>query len=180
MKKVAVTTANQESDLPKSPTGIRGLDEITNGGLPRERTTLISGGPGTGKTLLGLEYLMRGALEYDEPGVFFTFEERPIDIQKNTASLGFDLGSLIKRKKLVVEQVVIHPGEMQEAGEYNLDGLFIRLQSAIDSVGAKRVVLDTIETLFASLKNEAIMKQFCVPSFAGCSSGSWKNGSRRS
>lgn len=158
MKKVAVTTANQKSDLPKSPTGIRGLDEITHGGIPRWRPTLVSGGPGTGKTLLALEYLVRGALDHDETGVFFSFEERPVDLEKNTSSLGFDLPSLVKRKKLVLEQVVIRPGELHETGDYNLDGLFIRLGAAIDSVGADRVVLDTIETLFSALSNAAILR----------------------
>lgn len=158
MKKAVTTKSTRRSEIPKSPTGIRGLDEITRGGLPRGRPTLVSGGPGTGKTLMGMEYLVRGAVEYDEPGVFVSFEERPVDLAANTASLGFDIPSLVKGKKLLVEQIVVSPGQIQETGEYNLDGLFIRLGAAIDSIGAKRVVLDTIETLFSALSNVAILR----------------------
>jgi len=158
VKKAVTTKSTRRSEIPKSPTGIRGLDEITRGGLPRGRPTLVSGGPGTGKTLMGMEYLVRGAVEYDEPGVFVSFEERPVDLAANTASLGFDIPSLVKGKKLLVEQIVVSPGQIQETGEYNLDGLFIRLGAAIDSIGAKRVVLDTIETLFSALSNVAILR----------------------
>lgn len=150
--------AGKANELAKCPTGIRGLDQITFGGLPRGRPTLVCGGTGTGKTLLGVEFLVRGALDHGEPGVFITFEERPGDIAKNTASLGFDLKGLIARKKLVVEQIAIDRSEIIETGEYNLEGLFIRLGAAIDSVGAKRVVLDTIEVLFASLSNIGILR----------------------
>jgi len=139
--------------LAKCPSGIRGFDDITGGGFPRGRPTLICGGSGSGKTLLGLQFLVRGIEEHGEPGVFMGFEEREKDLAENVASLGFDLPALIADKKLVLEQVTIDRDEIPETGEYNLDGLFIRLGLAIDEVGAKRVVLDTIEALFAALTN---------------------------
>ena len=138
------------TQLPKSLTGIQGLDEITDGGLPTGRPTLLCGGAGCGKTLLAMEFLVRGATQFNEPGVFMAFEETPNDLIKNVASLGFDLVDLIDRKKLVLDFVYIERSEIEEAGEYNLDGLFIRLAFAIDSIGAKRVVLDTIESLFTA------------------------------
>jgi circadian clock protein KaiC len=158
VKKVVAPSCVRKSDFAKCPTGIRGLDEITYGGLPLGRPTLISGGPGTGKTLFGLEFLVRGAIDHDEPGVFISFEERPSELAKNSASLGFDLQALVKRKKLLVEQIAVDCNELVEAGEYSLDGLFIRLGAAIDSMGAKRVVLDTIEVLFAALSDVAIVR----------------------
>ena len=145
-------------ELSKCPSGVRGLDQITYGDLPRGRPTLLCGGAGTGKTLLGIEFLVRGAQDYGEPGVFVSFEERPVDLAKNTASLGFDLKALIASKKLFVDQVAIERSEILETGEYNLDGLFIRLAAAIDCVRAKRVVLDTIEVLFAALSNNGILR----------------------
>lgn len=150
--------APKSLELDKCPTGIRGLDDITHGGLPRGRPTLVCGGAGTGKTLLGAEFLVRGATEYNEAGVFVTFEERPVDLAKNTASLGFDLNGLVARKKLYVDQIAIDRSEILETGEYNLDGLFVRLGAAIDAVKAKRVVLDTIEVLFAALSNLGILR----------------------
>lgn len=158
MKAVSRTSSRGKNSLPKSPTGIRGLDQVTFGGLPRGRATLIAGGPGTGKTLLGMEFLVRGALDYGEPGVFVSFEERCDDLVTNSASLGFDLTSLIKSNKMSVEQIAVTPSEFYEAGDYNLDGLFIRLGAAIESVGAKRVVIDTIEVLLAALTNESILR----------------------
>jgi circadian clock protein KaiC len=158
MTKARRASTSKAVELAKCPTGVRGLDQITFGGLPRGRPTLVCGGTGTGKTLLGIEFLVRGALEHDEPGVFVTFEERPGDLAKNTSSLGFDLKHLIACKKLVIEQIEIDRNAIVETGEFNLDGLFIRLGAAIDSVGAKRVVLDTIEVLFASLANVGILR----------------------
>jgi len=144
--------------IPKCPSGIRGLDEITGGGLPRGRPTLVAGSAGCGKTLFAMEFLVRGALEQGEPGVFVAFEENALDLAQNVASLGFDLADLAARKKLLVDYVSIERNEIQETGEYDLEGLFIRLGHAIDSIGAKRVVLDTIESLFAGLSNEAILR----------------------
>ena len=144
--------------LPKCPTGIQGLDEITSGGLPRGRPTLVCGAAGCGKTLLAAEFLVRGAVQFDEPGVLMAFEETEKELTANVASLGFDLDGLVRRKKIVVDYVHIERGEVQESGEYDLEGLFVRLGHAIDSIGAKRVVLDTLEVLFASLPNEAVLR----------------------
>ena len=144
--------------LPKAPTGIQGLDEITLGGLPRGRPTLISGGPGAGKTLFGLEFLVRGATRYDEPGVFISFEESIVDLAKNAASLGFDLDRLVAEKKLFVDYVHIERSEIAETGEYDLEGLFIRIAYAVQRVGARRIVLDTVESLFGELPNPGILR----------------------
>jgi circadian clock protein KaiC len=144
--------------LPKCSTGIQGLDEITGGGLPRGRPTLVCGGAGCGKTLLAAEFLVRGATQFDEPGVFMAFEETEKELKANVASLGFDLAGLVQRKKIVIDYVHIERHEAQESGEYDLEGLFVRLNHAIDSIGARRVVLDTLEVLFASLPNEAILR----------------------
>jgi circadian clock protein KaiC len=144
--------------LPKAATGIQGLDEITEGGFPRGRPTLICGSAGCGKTLMAMEFLVRGATEFNEPGVCFAFEETPEELTQNVRSLGFDLAALERKKKLHLEYVHIEPSEMQETGEYDLEGLFIRLGYAIDSIGAKRVVLDTIETLFGGLSNQALLR----------------------
>ena len=144
--------------LAKTPSGVAGLDEITGGGLPKGRPTLVCGAAGCGKTLLGLEFLVRGAVEYNEPGVFMAFEETEDELTKNVASLGFDLKSLAARKKVFLDYVRIERSEIEETGEYDLEGLFVRLDHAIDSIGAKRVVLDTIESLFAALPNEAVLR----------------------
>jgi circadian clock protein KaiC len=144
--------------LPKSPSGIEGLDEITGGGLPTGRPTLLCGGPGCGKTLLSVEFLVRGAVDHGEPGVFLAFEESAAELAQNVRSLGFDLDALVADQKLVVDQVKVERSEMEENGEYDLGGLFIRLGYAIDSIGAKRVVLDTLETLFGGLDNQAILR----------------------
>jgi circadian clock protein KaiC len=145
-------------DLAKARTGISGLDQLTSGGLPRGRPTLVCGGAGCGKTVLGLEVLVRGATQYGEPGAIFTFEESGEELAANVASFGFDLPGLIAQKKLIVDHVLIDRSEIEEAGEYNLDGLFIRLAQAIDTIGAKRVLLDTIEVLFAGLANKDILR----------------------
>jgi len=144
--------------LDKCPTGIRGLDEITGGGLPRGRPSLICGNAGCGKTIIGMEFLVHGALDYGEPGVFLSFEEGIGELEKNFASLGFDLRGLVAGRKIAVDHVYIERSEIEETGEYDLDGLFIRLGYAIDSIGAKRVVLDTIEALFSGFTNTAILR----------------------
>jgi len=144
--------------LEKCPSGISGLDEITKGGLPKGRPTLICGSAGSGKTLFAMEFLIRGAREFGEPGVFMTFEETPKDLAKNTNSLGFDLIGMESRGLIATDFVRIDRNEIEETGEYDLEGLFIRLGSAIDSIGAKRVVLDTIEALFSGLSNTAILR----------------------
>ncbi|MDO9375961.1 MAG: circadian clock protein KaiC [Ferruginibacter sp.] len=148
----------QPRKIEKSPTGISGLDEITEGGLPKGRPTLICGGAGCGKTLLSIEYIVRGILLYNEPGVIMVFEEKAEELAANVASLGFDLATLQQEKKVKIDYVHIDRSEIEETGEYDLDGLFIRLGYAIDSIGAKRVMLDTIENLFAGLQNEAIIR----------------------
>lgn len=144
--------------LPKTPTGITGLDEITGGGLPNGRSTLICGEAGCGKTLMSLEFIVRGATEFNEPGVFMAFEEKADELASNVASLGFDLNKLQDDKKLRLDHVHIDRSEIEETGEYDLEGLFIRLGFAIDSIGAKRVVLDTLENLFSGLSNQIILR----------------------
>lgn len=144
--------------LPKSPTGIQGFDEITGGGLPTGRPTLVCGGAGCGKTLFGMEFLVRGATQFNEPGVFMSFEETNEELTKNVASLGFDLEDLVKHKKIALDHVHVERSEIEETGEYDLEGLFVRLGYAIDTIGAKRVVLDTIESLFAGLPNQLILR----------------------
>jgi len=145
-------------ELAKTPTGIRGLDEITRGGLPTGRPTLVCGGPGSGKTLLALTFLVNGAVQFGEPGVLLSFEENGDEIASDVAALGFDLPGLIKAGKLAVDYIRIERGEIEETGEYDLEGLFVRLNYAIQSTGAKRVVLDTIESLFAGLSNEGVLR----------------------
>ncbi|HTS09282.1 MAG TPA: circadian clock protein KaiC [Candidatus Eisenbacteria bacterium] len=144
--------------LPKAPTGIPGLDEITQGGLPRGRPTLVCGSAGCGKTLFAMEFLIRGATEFGEPGVFMAFEESAEELTQNVRSLGFDLDKLVRQKKMAIDFVRVERNEIEETGDYDLEGLFIRLNAAIDSIGAKRVVLDTIEALFSGLQNEGILR----------------------
>jgi circadian clock protein KaiC len=144
--------------IPKAPTGIIGLDEITEGGLPAGRPTLVSGSAGAGKTMLAAEFLVRGAVQFGEPGVFMMFEENSAELTANVRSLGFDLDDLVAKKKIVLDHVHIERSEIEETGEYDLEGIFIRLNHAIQSIGAKRVVLDTIEALFAGLPNHAILR----------------------
>ena len=155
---MANTALKTRKKLPKSLTGIQGLDEITEGGLPTGRPTLICGSAGCGKTLLAMEFLVRGATQFNEPGVFMAFEETAKDLTQNVASLGFDLDALVADKKIVLDFVYIERSEIEETGEYDLEGLFIRLGQSIDSIGAKRVVLDTIESLFAGLPNPLILR----------------------
>lgn len=144
--------------LAKCRTGIRGLDEITTGGLPRGRPTLVCGAAGCGKTLLATEFVVRGAMQFNDPGVFMAFEETEKELAENVASLGFDLTSLIRQKKLEVDHVYIERSEIEETGVYDLEGLFVRLGNAIDNIGAKRVVLDSLEALFSGLTNESILR----------------------
>src|SRR3984957_11857166 len=144
--------------LRKVPTGIGGFDEITGGGVPLGRPTLVCGAAGCGKSLFATEFLVRGVTQFNEPGVLMTFEETADDIKKNVASLGFDIEDLIAKKKLFIDHVRVERSEIEENGEYDLEGLFIRLDHAITSIGAKRVVLDTIETLFSGLNNQAILR----------------------
>ena len=159
MQKKSKRPSGFDSDqLLKVPSGIQGLDEITFGGLPKGRPTLICGSAGCGKTLFGMEFLVCGAIKYNEPGVFMSFEETEQDLTTNVASLHFDLKRLVAQKKLAIEYVRLERSEIQETGEYDLEGLFVRLNYAIDSIGAKRVVLDTIETLFAGLQNTGILR----------------------
>jgi len=132
-------------ELPKCTTGIKGVDEITRGGLPKGRSSLICGSAGCGKTLFAMEFIVRGATEFNEPGIFMAFEENEKELTANVASLGFDLKSLVARKKMILDYVRVERSEIEETGEYDLEGLFIRLGHAIDSIGAKRVVLDTVE-----------------------------------
>jgi circadian clock protein KaiC len=146
------------SPLQKCPTGIYGFDEITAGGFPKGRPSLICGGAGSGKTMLAMEFLIRGATEFNEPGVFMSFEENEQELATNVASLGFDLAGLVSKNKICLDFVAIERSEIEETGEYDLEGLFIRLDTAIKAIGAKRVVLDTLEALFAGLGNEGILR----------------------
>ena len=145
-------------ELPKAPSGIPGLDSITGGGLPRGRPTLVCGSAGCGKTLLAMEFLVRGATEFGEPGVFMAFEETAEELTQNVRSLGFDLDELAARKKLALDFVRVERNEIEETGDYDLEGLFVRLGHAIDTIGAKRVVLDGIEALFSGLSNAAVLR----------------------
>jgi len=148
----------QELQLSKCPTGIQGLDEITDGGLPQGRPTLICGSAGCGKTLFGVEFLVRGATRYGEPGVLVTFEETASEIIQNVASLGWNLNQLMADGKILIDHVYIEPSEIEETGEYDLEALFLRLGYAIKKIGAKRVLLDTIEVLFSGLANANIVR----------------------
>jgi circadian clock protein KaiC len=144
--------------LPKTPTGITGLDDLTQGGLPSGRPTLLCGAAGCGKTLFALTFLVNGATQYGEHGVFMSFEERAQDLSANVNSLGYDLDGLVAARKIAVDHVRIERAEIEESGEYDLEGLFVRLGHAIDSIGAKRVVLDTIEALFAGFTDTGILR----------------------
>ena len=158
---MAGTARTKPGHLPsvgKSATGIRGLDEVTQGGLPQGRPSLLCGSAGCGKTLFAMTFLYNGVIEYNEPGVFLAFEERPADLIKNVGSLNYEIERLIAEKKLAIDHVEIERTKIAESGEYDLEGLFIRLGYAIDSIGAKRVVVDTIETLFSGLEDEQLLR----------------------
>jgi len=144
--------------IAKSLTGIAGFDDLTLGGLPTGRPSLVCGSAGCGKTLFASTFLVHGARDYDEPGVFVTFEERPVDIASNVASLGFDVPQLIEDGRLAIEHIEVDPSELAEIGDFDLEGLFLRLELAIDAIGAKRVVLDTIESLFSAFQNQAVLR----------------------
>ncbi len=152
------TKAFNKNQLAKSPTGIKGFDEITEGGIPKNSVTLFCGGTGTGKTLLGIDFLIHGAMDYNEPGVFMSFEETEDEIHKDVASLNMDLQGLVSKKKIRFEYVLLERRDIQESGEFNLEGLFVRLEAAIDSIGAKRVVLDSTESLFAGITDAGILR----------------------
>jgi circadian clock protein KaiC len=147
-----------KQEIAKSPTGIPGLDEITNGGLPAGRPTLVAGGPGSGKTLLGVSFLVEGAQRFHEPGVLLTFEENADELAQDVRSLGYDLHKLCDEKKLLIDYIHVDRSEIEETGEYDLEGLFVRLDHAIKQIGAKRVMLDTIETLFGGLKDTGVLR----------------------
>ncbi len=147
----------KNNQLQKCPTGIKGFDEITEGGLPKNRTTLVSGGAGAGKTLFGLVFLIKGILNYKEPGIFMSFEESEDELYKDVASLNLDLPALVSQKKILLEHVILESRDIQE-NDFNLEGVLIRLENAIDSIGAKRVVLDSIESIFAGLKDAGILR----------------------
>lgn len=147
-----------EVKLAKCPTGIRGLDEITEGGLPKGRPTLVCGSAGSGKTMLAMEFIVRGALQHGEPGVFISFEKSERELSENVAALGWDLAKLIKQKKMLIDYVYVEPSEIEETGEYDLEGLWVRLDHAIDSIKAKRIALDTLEALFGGFRNVSILR----------------------
>ncbi len=144
--------------LAKSPTGIQGLDELTGGGLPTGRVSLVCGKAGSGKSLLAMEFLVHGAIMYGEPGVCMNFEETEEKLTANVASLGFDLKDLVKRKRMLIDYVFIERSQITETGEYNLDGLFVRLAHAVKTIKAKRVVLDSVQALFAGIGDSAILR----------------------
>jgi circadian clock protein KaiC len=152
------TKDNGAASIAKAATGIEGLDEITGGGLPRGRPTLVVGGPGCGKTMLAAEFIVQGAVRHGEPGVFMMFEENAEELAANVRSLGFDLDKLVRQKKVALDYVRIERSEIEETGEYDLDGLFIRLAHAIETVDARRVVLDTVEALFSGLSDHAVLR----------------------
>jgi circadian clock protein KaiC len=158
MKKNKTDAIAGTGEIEKVPSGIKGLDDITRGGLPKGRPTLVSGGPGCGKTLFAMEFIVRGITDYGEPGVFIAFEEKIDDLKVNFRSMGFDLDDLVSKKKLVLDHITIDRTEIEETGEYDLEGLFIRLGALIDEVGAKRVAIDTLEALFSGFANEAILR----------------------
>ena len=147
-----------EFELEKCLTGIKGFDEITEGGIPRDRITLLSGGTGTGKTLLGVDFLIHGASHYNEPGVFMSFEETEEELYRDVASLNLNLQGLVAEKKILIDYVLLERKDFQEAGEFNLEGIFVRLELAIDTIKAKRVVLDSIESLFAGITDTGILR----------------------
>jgi len=155
---IVVSPDGTASVLLKSPTGIAGLDDLTMGGLPQGRPTLLCGAAGCGKTLFAMTFLVSGATRYGEAGVFMSFEERSDDLIENVASLGFDVGELVAQERLLIDYVRVEPAEIEVSGEYDLEALFVRLGYAIDKVGAKRVVLDTIEALFSGLTDQAILR----------------------
>jgi circadian clock protein KaiC len=153
--KVKITT--KRNKLLKCLTGIKGFDEITEGGLPKNRTTLVSGNAGSGKTLLGIDFLIKGATAYNEPGILMSFEETEDELYKDVTSLNMDLQGLVSRKKILLEHVILDRKDIQET-DFNLEGIFVRLEEAIDAIGAKRVVLDSIESIYAGITDLGILR----------------------
>ncbi|TAL57768.1 MAG: KaiC 1, partial [Nanoarchaeota archaeon] len=158
MAKTKGNTHLSSATLIKSPTGIQGLDEVTGGGLPKGRPTLIAGAAGCGKTVFAMEFLVNGATKFNEPGVFVSFEEPVEDLMKNFVSLGYDLKRISNREKMIIDYIHIERSEIEVTGEYDLEGLFVRLGHMVDSIGAKRIALDTIESLFSALPNDGILR----------------------
>ena len=156
-KNIKNSTAFNHTQILKCSTGIKGLDQITEGGLPKNRTTLIYGGAGSGKTLLGLDFLIKGASSYNEPGIFMSFEETEEELYNDVASLNLDLRGLVSQKKILLQYVLLERKDILES-DFNLEGIFIRLEQAIDSIGAKRVVLDSVESLFAGITDAGILR----------------------
>ena len=156
-KTIKKAKTGDHNQMQKCPTGIKGLDEITKGGFPRNRTTLVSGGAGSGKTLLGIDFLIRGATDFNEPGVFMSFEENQDELYKDVASLNLDLKGLVSHKKILLEHVILGRKDVQEA-DFNLEGILVRLEQAIDSIGAKRVVLDSIESPFSGITDVGVLR----------------------
>ena len=152
------TSAVKRNQLPKCLTGIQGFDEITEGGVPKSRVTLLCGSTGTGKTLLGIDFLINGAVSYNEPGVFMSFEETDDELYKDVAALNLDLKGLVAQKTICLDYVLLERRDIQEKGEFNLEGIFVRLELAIESIGAKRVVIDSIESLFAGVTDAGILR----------------------
>ncbi|MFW6138014.1 MAG: ATPase domain-containing protein [Spirochaetota bacterium] len=150
--------ATEAGGVEKCKSGIFGFDEITEGGLPRGRSIIVAGGAGCGKTLFGMQFIVKGAVEYGEPGIFAAFEETAAGLAENVSSLGWNIYELINQNRVGIEEIRIDPSVMQEAGEYNLEGLFVRLGSLVDSVGTKRIVLDSIEALFGAYSKEHLLR----------------------
>lgn len=146
--------------FPKAPTGIKGFDEITTGGLPKNRPALLAGNAGSGKTLMGMQFLVNGAVMYDEAGIFMTFEERKEELILNVESLGYDLNKLIRQNKIYVEQVRINTDAVSKSGQYSIEGLFVRIEEAINKIKAKRIVLDSLDTLFSKLDAGILRSEF--------------------
>jgi circadian clock protein KaiC len=158
MNKSSKTKRLPQLEIEKVATGVTGLDEILNGGLPKGRPTLVCGGAGCGKTLLAMEFLCRGAVEHGEPGIFIAFEETAEELAANVASLGFDLATLERDGLLIVDYVAVGRGEVLQTGAFDLEGLFIRIASSVAAIGAQRIVIDTIEVLFGALKDAATIR----------------------
>jgi circadian clock protein KaiC len=144
--------------LEKCPSGIKGLDEITGGGLPRGRPTLVCGDAGSGKTILAMQFLVRGITEFGEPGVFIAFEESAQELATNMSSMDIDLQRLCAENKLAIDWVHLEGGEVPKTGDFNLQALFVRIQSALQRVHARRIVLDSIEALFAALPDHKTLR----------------------
>ena len=158
--KIAKKSKTAHLKFPKSPTGIQGLDEITSGGLPKNRITLLAGGTGCGKTLMAMEFLVKGVTEFGEPGVFVSFEEKRDELLVNSRSLGLNLNSLVVKNKIYVDNIEVNQSKIVEAGSYDLEGLFVRLKLGISKVNAKRVVLDSLDILFYSLDYGTLRSEF--------------------